>query len=430
MDKAFDQLVESLDVIAAAIVAISPTDTNTLNKTHGWNQVGLTLLDVAGYATRFALDIRERGADEVDNEGAAALTNLAAQLDHFRSSSVPQFWGANGVQAIPAYIVTIEGMRERISHLMPKYALVNPRALPAQLLKRIARITAELDEVVVDRDTLTKQMRLITTAYETAESLPEDLASLKEATEKVEKLAGEALLDAGEISAQQKIAHQSVESMQAFSQEAEKLVAQCEEAYRVTTSKGLAGAFDQRATGLTRSMQLWVLALVITLIAAAYLGGQRVELLSKNLGENDPKWGIIWLNFALSLLSVGAPLWFAWVATKQIGQRFRLAEDYGYKASIAKAYEGYRREAAKLDPDFTLRLFSSSLTRLEEAPLRLLEETSHGSPLHELLNSRKVQDTIATVPALREKMLDLVSEAQRIVSPKAGKAQTPPAETP
>ena len=430
MDKAFDPLVESLDVIAAAIVAISPTDTNTLNRTHGWNQVGLTLLDVAGYATRFALDVRERGADEVDNEGAAALTDLAAQLDHFRSSSVPQFWGPNGVQAIPAYIVTIEGMRERISHLMPKYALVNPRALPAQLVKRIARITAELDEVVVDQDTLTKQMRLITTAYETAESLPEDLASLKEAREKVEKLTGEALLDASQISAQQKIAHQSVESMQAFSQEAEKLVAQCEEAYRVTTSKGLAGAFDQRATGLTRSMQLWVLALVITLIAAAYLGGQRVELLSKNLGESDPKWGIIWLNFALSLLSVGAPLWFAWVATKQIGQRFRLAEDYGYKASIAKAYEGYRREAAKLDPDFTLRLFSSSLTRLEEAPLRLLEETSHGSPLHELLNSKKVQNTIATVPALREKMLDLLTEAQRIVSPKAGKAQTPPTENP
>ena len=430
MDKAFDPLVESLDVIAAAIVAISPTDTNTLNQTHGWNQVGLTLLDVAGYATRFALDVRERGADEVDNEGAAALTDLAAQLDHFRSSSVPQFWGPNGVQAIPAYIVTIEGMRERISHLMPKYALVNPRALPAQLVKRIARITAELDEVVVDQDTLTKQMRLITTAYETAESLPEDLASLKEAREKVEKLTGEALLDASQISAQQKIAHQSVESMQAFSQEAEKLVAQCEEAYRVTTSKGLAGAFDQRATGLTRSMQLWVLALVITLIAAAYLGGQRVELLSKNLGESDPKWGIIWLNFALSLLSVGAPLWFAWVATKQIGQRFRLAEDYGYKASIAKAYEGYRREAAKLDPDFTLRLFSSSLTRLEEAPLRLLEETSHGSPLHELLNSKKVQNTIATVPALRDKMLDLLTEAQRIVSPKAGKAQTPPTENP
>lgn len=85
----------------------------------------------------------------------------------------------------------------------------------------------------------------------------------------------------------------------------------------------------------------------------------------------DVRHGEIWLHIILSIVSVGAPLWFAWLATKQIGQRFRLAKDYSYKASVAKAYEGYRREAARIDEDFENRLFDSALTRLEEAPLGL-----------------------------------------------------------
>ena len=404
--------------MAAAITAISPTHLETLLGTHGWNQVGLTLPDLASFATKFGVEIREVGADSVDADGVILLTKIAAQLDQYRNNAVPQFWGANGVSAVPAYIATIEVMRERIRHLMPKYVSADSRTLPAQLVKRIARLSSELDSVVVDRDVLAERMRLINEAFETAELLPETLVSLNQAREKVEKLASDALREAGEIGQERQAASATIDAMNGFSKEAEKLVAQCEEAYRVTTSKGLAGAFDQRASGLSQSMQLWVLALVVALGLAAFLGGQRVELLSQNLEGADPKWGVIWLNFALSVLSVGAPLWFAWVATKQIGQRFRLAEDYAYKASIAKAYEGYRREAAKLDPAFTARLFESSLTRLEEPPLRLMEKTSHGSPLHEALNSQQIQDAIATIPNFKDKLFELVSEAKRSVRSK------------
>ncbi|MBT2303983.1 hypothetical protein J7E70_26425 [Variovorax paradoxus] len=417
MDKAFEPLVKALDAISTAILAVSPGHPNTMNATHGWNQPALTLAELAAFATRLVAEIREFGADDVDDANATSLAGFAERVDQIRSTTVPQLWGGNGVHAIPAYLTTISFVREGISNLLHKNVPIDPRA-PARLAKRVVRMSAELDEILVDRETLTERMRTINEAYETADSLPEDLASLQEAREKVEKLATGALRDAEQISKHEKDAFTAVGVIGTFGEEAEKLVLQCEEAYRVTTSKGLAGAFDQRASGLSRSMQLWVLALVVALGAAAYLGGQRVELLSRNLAEVDPKWGVIVLNFALSLLSVGAPLWFAWVATKQIGQRFRLAEDYGYKASIAKAYEGYRREAAKLDPEFTARLFGSSLTRLEEAPLRLMENASHGSPLHELMNSTRVQDAMTTVPAFREKMLALLSEAQTLVIPK------------
>src|SRR5699024_10298169 len=148
--------------------------------------------------------------------------------------------------------------------------------------------------------------------------------------------------------------------------QAEKLVSQCEEAYRITTTKGLAAAFDQRAIDLKNSMRCWVAGLFIALGVGAWIGAQRVESLSKLLSTSDPQWRIILMQLSLSVTSVVAPLWSAWLATKQIGQRFRLAEDYGFKASVAKACDGYKKEAAKIDKESEARLFNVALTRLEE----------------------------------------------------------------
>ena len=113
----------------------------------------------------------------------------------------------------------------------------------------------------------------------------------------------------------------------------------------------------------------------------------------------------------LSALSVGAPIWFAWLATKQIGQRFRLSEDYAFKASISRAYEGYRREAARIGgSDMEEKLLASALSRLDELPLRLVETPSHGSPLHELLSSESVKKALGTVPGFVD---DVKSMAKR-----------------
>ena len=113
-------------------------------------------------------------------------------------------------------------------------------------------------------------------------------------------------------------------------------------------------------------------------------------------GKNE-SWGTILMHAILSVLSVGAPLWLAWLSTKQVGQRFRLSEDYAFKASVAKAYEGYRKEANRIDKDLEKRLFSSALSRLEESPLRLIVDDHHGSPLHEALNS-KALDNLTSLP--------------------------------
>lgn len=183
-------------------------------------------------------------------------------------------------------------------------------------------------------------------------------------------------------------------------------------------------------------MWIWVFGLIAALTLGAVVGGNQLHNLTeaiKNSSENSQRNGEIWINLILSLFSVAAPVWFAWISTKQIGQRFRLAEDYGYKASISKAYEGYRREAALLDPNFQARLFSSALTRLDEIPLRLVETETHGSPWHELASSKIVQQAAGTIPGFADKITDLAKDAIAAVSQRnrnfeSGLGNTEPVE--
>jgi hypothetical protein len=116
------------------------------------------------------------------------------------------------------------------------------------------------------------------------------------------------------------------------------------------------------------------------------------------------------VNLVLALFSIGAPVWLAWVATKQVGHRFRLAEDYAFKATVAKAYEGYRREAARYDKEMEARLFASALTRLEQEPLRLVDPETPGSPWHEAVNSPVFRRVIDAVPELGLKLNSVINE--------------------
>jgi hypothetical protein len=151
----------------------------------------------------------------------------------------------------------------------------------------------------------------------------------------------------------------------------------------------LAGAFEIKANKLNWSIRFWVAGLTCALAAGGFVGYERLQALSAVLNRPDPSAVVVVTQILLSVLSIGAPLWFSWLSTKQINQRFKLAEDYAFKSSVAKAYEGYRKEASDLvDESFKVRLFDSALSRLEEAPLRFVQEPDHSTPWMEMLNSK------------------------------------------
>lgn len=248
--------------------------------------------------------------------------------------------------------------------------------------------------------------------------MPTDLQSLQEAREEIHSKADDVINLVSKISETVKIIEADAATVAEREESTSKLIDNIEAAYSAATTKGLAGAFTERARSLTQSTRYWVGLLSASLIAGAVIGYVRLDSFQKIAEADGVNPQVVWINAGMSLLSIAAPVWFSWLATRQIGQRFRLAEDYAFKASVARAYEGYRKEAARLNPELEARLFASALDRLDEPPLRFLSTEEHGSPYESLFASTGFQKALERLPSLR----DTVSAALDRVTPSRNEA--------
>jgi len=409
MHKKLDVLCKALDTLASTIQN-GWTGEQTFCEAWGWNCPTVTRHDMAAIASKLSADIRDADPEKLTPELEKLVSDYPRRITHMQAQTIPQFWGGNNPQASAAYISTLSAMRNTLIPIIGWQILTDQKALPPALHRKLRSIEADLSQISPKKEELELQIKNIQQANQAAESLPIDLQTLSDARAKILKFESETELSANQTKTSSNTAESTLNKIIDLKNDADKLVSQCEEAYRITTTKGLAAAFDQRANRLSLSVWIWVAGLLAALAIGSHIGSERVSLLSKAISSQDANLGIIWLHFVLSLLSIGAPIWFAWLATKQIGQRFRLAEDYAFKASVAKAYEGYRKEAAKIDPIFEARLFSSALSRLEEAPLRLVEQDSHGSPWHEFFSSKQFQKALSALPELKEKYISVAKQ--------------------
>ncbi|EOU9532185.1 hypothetical protein ACOJCT_000341 [Cronobacter dublinensis] len=333
-----------------------------------------------------------------------SLDKAQLNLNHLNHSST----NISG-PAIASYLVSMLYISAELNELFSFEILNNKELLPKKIINRLGLYQSNLQVIGERMGDLEGKIDTINEAYDAAESLPTTLKSLRETNEEINQLNESSEKNANSIGGileqakyeskeineiktavtqlHNNVAKEAGDYLNELKIKAQGYIDKCEEAFRTTTSKGLAGAFEDKAKKLNASIRLWVAGLITALGAGAVVGYTRLHALEAYLSNPNASGIKLTIQLILSMLSVGAPLWFAWLATKQIGQRFRLAEDYEFKASVSKAYEGYRREALQLDSDFSQRLFGNALTRLEEPPLRFVEETAHSSPIMEMLSS-------------------------------------------
>lgn len=339
------------------------------------------------------------------------LERAQPNIDHIAHSntSVSQ-------PAIYSYLLSMLFITNGINELFSFAVLKDKDLLPKKIISRLELYNSGLASIEEKSGSIEGKIKIINEAYDAAENLPTTLKMLRDTNKEIEGLKGTSSSDYAEIEKKLKLAQDWAKEIEGLKDAAAKLsenaiseandylnnlkieaqvyIDKCEEAFRTTTSKGLAGAFQDKAEKLNVSIRYWVGGLIAALIAGAGVGYFRLHALETYLSNPDSSGVKLAIQLVLSFLSVGAPLWFAWLSTKQIGQRFRLAEDYEFKASVSKAYEGYRREAVQLDSDFSQRLFGNALTRLEEPPLRFVEEKTHSSPIMEILSSENFRKII------------------------------------
>lgn len=408
MHAALQTVCDYLDGLAEYVLNSWSNDVN-LNANFGWNHPSVTRHDLADIPRQLSLKIRQTGISDIDQAMSQYLSTLPAKIEQLQKNTVPNFYNGNGAAAIPAFLVTMDAIRNNLYRLIEWEVLVDKGFLPVTISRRLKYFRSEIERIAPDIDSLSSNVALINEATGAAESLPTDMQALGKAKNDIEKICGDVANRQKNVIESEAAASSIHKNLSTLQEKANKIVESCDDAYRVATSTGLAGAFDKRAKDLQRSIGYWVVGLLCALAAGAYLGSERIQYLSREI-SSDMEWGRVLLHTLISVISVGAPLWFAWLSTKQIGQRFQLAEDYAFKSSIAKAYEGYRREAVNVDPMLISRLFNSALLRLEEAPLRLIDRSNHGSPWHEALDSETIKNVMSILADKCDSVLSSVGK--------------------
>lgn len=349
--------------------------------------------------------IDARAPEEV-GDSLPLLSHYVLRLQFLINSTLPNI-PSNAGAATWAFSRTLEGLE-----LALKDALVPtpPQEIERSIqdsTRRARAIASNLAELTERSTNLDQMVTRIESAHVASEELPTDLQSLKEARGQIETLMRGATLDRDHVAE----ARASVESANGelvrLTESAKDVLARCETAYASATSTGLAAAFSERSKALHSSVGWWVAGLVAALTAGSLFTFNRTERIAGLLAQPGDHGLLLGVNLVLAILSVGGSVWFAWLSTKQIGQRFRLSEDYAFKASISRAYEGYRREASHVDPELVRQLLGSALSRLDEQPLRLVESDSFGSPWHEMLSSESIKDAAKMVPGFAEQVTNL-----------------------
>jgi len=425
MHATLTKIKAQLNTVVSQLQSTVPNDEPFGNAHNNWSFPGLTRAELIEDAQSLLDLIEERDIEELDSVTDQRLKDYVRRLTHLHSQTIPNLWG-NAGQAVPTYILTIQGLRRALLGVLAPDDHAATADKLRKMTSQVRSMEARLKHLEPRTTSLATMVSRIENAHDAADQLPTDLASLTEAREKLEELVQHATKDHGHIEELRGKADDFDERLRQSTKDAESVLERCETAYSAATSVGLAAAFTERSEFLSKSMWIWVVGLVGALVAGSYFGSSQLHSLSELFKQPNVTTSVVILNLMLSLLSVGAPVWFGWLATKQIGQRFRLAEDYAFKASISRAYEGFRREAARVDKDMEARLLTSALTRLDELPLRLVETDSHGSPWHELASSDLVKDAMRAVPGFSGQVKELAANAIKAVTPTKTNAPIPP----
>lgn len=418
LDPVVAELDAAIELLKSTITTAAPLSISSGN----WSFPGVSKADLISRAA----ELRARVADaaEPTPESASIITGLVERLTFLRSYTIPQLV-SQAASAVPAFLITLDAVEKALS---PAFTDIKAQALKnSQAVKKatvqVRSLETRLRELTPRTKTLDEMVGRIEKAHDAADQLPTDLETLAESQKRVSELLSKAEGDKALLASILGGAEDVSREMIRRAAEAKEILERCESAYSSATSLGLAAAFSERSKALDNSMWGWVGGLVVSLLIGGGFGSWQLRNLAEVLANPQSQGLSIGVNLVLSVLSVGGPVWFAWLATKQIGQRFRLSEDYAFKASISRAYEGYRREAARINPDLESQLLQSALSRLDEQPLRLVESASYGSPWHELLSSDVVKDAAKTIPGFVDKVTEFASDSLDRLKPK----KTPPA---
>ncbi|MCL2912886.1 hypothetical protein L2725_03685 [Shewanella corallii] len=415
MNTHLQQLKENIESLIDTISASNVTRDSFQD--HGWNQLSLDKDYIEYLAKNFLNDVEivtDKHFDDQVSRLQQYLQTTAKHVEKLNQNVKAHLVddANNLLYAGSNTIVTLLTLSMDFKETFLKWeALQGTKFLPQSLSRRVKATEARIANLNLVSEDIESKIIKIQDAYDAAENLPTYLQEIHDGKKDLEAKLAEAKTILEKIEDAERFAQSSLEdnrqclqTVRNNAEETDSLRAKCDDNLQITTTQGLAAGFDQKAQSLSSSIKYWVIGLIAALCSGAYFGGEQVQKLSAILDSNQQVGaGFAIINIVLALFSIGGPLWFAWLATQQINQRFKLSEDYAYKATVAKSYTGFSKHATRFDEQTAERLFNSTLDRLDEMPLRLVEGKDYNSPWHEFIDSEAFKKALDMVPDLADK---------------------------
>lgn len=404
MNKNIKKVINALEEISTELQSLSERSLNNYDS----DSIPLKIGDLIYLPFRLINKLKNLNEDLIDNAKEAELNDLAEKITILKNSTVNELTSYRGSSASNRFILFMQWIDVFISPLVqPDWQDLEKSIFPKELVKRVKQEQRNLDNLIDDKELLVKRIAAINDTAPLVDSLSEKLGDINTLEREISGYQSTSIELQKEILLKKEEAEKLTAAIKGFESEIQQIIDKANRAYKISTTNGLAGEFHRRAKSLTWSIYAWIFGLLIALGGGVCIGHERFTAVNDALKTPGFSPSHIWILIFLAVLSLGAPIWFAWLSTKQISQRFKLAEDYAFKATISKAYEGYRSEAIRINPDMEARLFASALSRLDEQPLRFVDKDDHGSPWQELLNNPAIMKLLKEKP---ESLVDFLKE--------------------
>jgi len=154
------------------------------------------------------------------------------------------------------------------------------------------------------------------------------------------------------------------------------------------TSAGLAKSYHDQKKSYKTPNTLWSIVFIGTMIGMVWYAVTTIK--------DSETVGGAFMNILARAPFFVPTIWLALFASKQQSQNRRLEQEYAHKESLAKSYEGYKREIAKLPEssdkeEIMEKLVASLIDASSYNPSETLEKKSHNDspPLLSSLMNRK-----------------------------------------
>ncbi|KPN74666.1 hypothetical protein [Neisseria sp. 74A18] len=400
-----EKITSSLNSLIEAILEKQSNFNKTfLNQRSGYDRYPCITLEDLADIPRNILNKIEHRPYEFDDHILQNIEYVAERIDESKSLLIKALDSYSYIEYLYSFIITLTWV-DKFLHQSLEWENLPENTMPASLRSRLATQKRSITNLEKSSVGLNEKVKQINSAYETAKNLPIVQDDLQEAIEKVrlssdeiDRLHQEQTSKSNKFSDQilltENKGKERLDQIEEYKKKIEHLYNECEElknksaqAYSITNSNGLAGSFKERAKKLSTASNCWVAGLILSLFALWWIGSNQVEKLQSLYTSENVKNISIVLQSITALLSITAPLWFAWLSTSQIHKLFKLSEDYGFKSSVSQSYEGYRKETADISEELLKDLMNSLLRIMNDEPLRLVkDDTNATTPYSDILN--------------------------------------------